>query len=79
MPLIDPEAQPVKKEQLNIRLDPAVAEMLRDYCEFLGGSGLHHVLEQLLRYAFSRDKEFQSWLEQHRTALGERAAAKSAS
>ena len=53
--------------------------MLRDYCEFLQGSSLHHVLEQLLRYAFSRDKEFQSWLEQHKTALEEKTAAKGAS
>jgi hypothetical protein len=74
MSLIDPEAQPIKKDQLNIRLDPAVAEMLRDYCEFLHGSSLHHVLEQLLRYAFSRDKEFQSWLEQHKIKLGGKAA-----
>jgi len=74
MPLIDPEAHTVKKEQLNIRIDPAVAEMLRDYCEFLQGSSLHHVLEQLLRYAFSRDKDFQSWLEQHKITLGGKAA-----
>ena len=53
MPLIDPESTPVKKEQLNVRVDPSVAEMLRNYCDFLKSSSQHHVVEQLLRYAFS--------------------------
>ena len=64
MSLIDPESAPVKKEQLNVRVHPSVAEMVRNYCEFLKSSSQHHVVEQLLRYAFSRDREFQAWLEQ---------------
>ena len=68
MPLIDPESTPVKKEQLNVRVDPSVAEMLRNYCDFLKSSSQHHVVEQLLRYAFSRDREFQAWLEQRPAA-----------
>ena len=64
MSLIDPESAPVRKEQLNVRVDPSVAEMVRNYCEFLKSSSQHHVVEQLLRYAFSRDREFQAWLEQ---------------
>ncbi len=64
MPLIDAESIPLKKEQLNVRIDPTVAETLRAYCEFLNNSSQHHVVEQLLRYAFTRDREFQTWLEQ---------------
>ena len=64
MSLIDPESAPVKKEQLNVRVHPSVAEMLRNYCKFLKSSSQHHVVEQLLRYAFSRDRDFQAWLEQ---------------
>jgi len=74
MPLIDPELQPVKKDQVTLRLDPDVVETLRNYCEFLNGSSLHHVVEQILRYGFARDKEFQSWLEQHKITLGGKAA-----
>ena len=75
MSLIDPESAPVKKEQLNVRVHPSVAEMLRNYCEFLKSSSQHHVVEQLLRYAFSRDRDFQSWLEQRPAAESSSTAA----
>lgn len=65
MPVIEPEDKPRKKALFTARVDPSVVEMLRAYCEFLNSSSQHHVVEQLLRYAFSRDKEFQAWLEQH--------------
>ena len=65
MPVIEPEAKPRKKVLFTARVDPSVVETLRAYCEFLNSSSQHHVVEQLLRYAFSRDKEFQAWLEQH--------------
>ena len=65
MPVIEPEDKPRKKALFTARVDPGVVEMLRAYCEFLNSSSQHHVVEQLLRYAFSRDKEFQAWLEQH--------------
>ena len=74
MPLIDPESQPVKKEQLNVRIDPTVAATLRSYCEFLRDSSQHHVVEELLRYGFARDKEFQSWQEQHKPSRDESAS-----
>ena len=64
MPVIEPEAKPRKKVLFTARVDPSVVETLRAYCEFLNSSSQHHVVEQLLRYAFSRDKEFQAWLEQ---------------
>jgi len=63
MPVMEPEARPRKKVLFTGRVDPSVVEMLRAYCEFLNSSRQHHVVERLLRYAFSRDKEFQAWLE----------------
>jgi hypothetical protein len=57
--LIAKEPPVEKKEQLNIRIDPTVGEMLRSYCEFIA-SGQHYVVEQALRYTFGRDKEFKA-------------------
>ena len=65
MPAIEPEAKPRKKVLFTARVDPSVVETLRAYGEFLNSSSQHQVVEQLLRYAFSRDKEFQAWLEQN--------------
>ena len=67
MPVIAPEAKPVKKTLLTARISPAVIETLRAYCDFLNSSSQHHVVEELLQYAFNSDTEFQAWLEQHGT------------
>src|SRR5262245_2128874 len=66
MALIAREPPVEKKEQLNVRIDPTVGELLRSYCEFIA-SGQHYVVEQALRYTFDRDKEFQAWLKHNRT------------
>ena len=65
MPVIEPEDKPRKKALFSARVDPSAVEILRADCEFLNSSSQHHVVEQLLRYAFSRDKEFQAWVNQH--------------
>ena len=64
MPVIEPEAKPCKKVLFTARVNPSVVETLRAYCELLNSSSQHHVVEQLLRYAFSRDQECRAWLEQ---------------
>lgn len=67
MPLIAKETIPPKKEQLNVRVDPDLLELLSRYCEF-AESSTNYVIEQLLRYGFENDAEFQAWLAQHSTA-----------
>ena len=67
MPVIDPERKPAKKVVFATRLDPRVVEKLRTYCEFLDCSSQHHVVEQLLEFAFRSDADFQAWLERHGT------------
>jgi hypothetical protein len=68
MPVIEPEAKPVKKVLFTARVHPNIVEMLRSYCDFLNSSSQHHVVEQLLQYAFNSDTEFQAWLEHNGTA-----------
>ena len=67
----------MKKVVFSARVDPSVVEMLRAYCDFLNSSSQHHVVEQLLQYAFNSDAEFQAWPEQHGTTRRrERTASK---
>jgi hypothetical protein len=47
--LIAKEPPVEKREQLNIRIDPTVGELLGSYCESIA-SGQHYVVEQALRY-----------------------------
>ena len=67
MPVIEPERKPAKKVVFAARLNPQVVEKLRAYCEFLDCSSQHHVVEQLLEFAFRSDADFQAWLERHGT------------
>lgn len=71
MALIDRETPAVKKEQVNVRVDPEVAQMLRSYCEFIE-SGQHYVVEQALQFTFRKDKEFQAWLRRNGSTRQER-------
>jgi hypothetical protein len=45
MPVIEREFIPPKKEQLNIRVDPDVAQTLERYCTFIESSQ-NYVVEQ---------------------------------
>ncbi|MCP5111204.1 MAG: hypothetical protein GY953_10245 [bacterium] len=73
MPLIAKEPPTVKKEVLSVRIEPAVLELLRRYCEFID-SGQHYVVERALQYTFHKDREFQVWLRRNGTTGGEREA-----
>jgi predicted transcriptional regulator len=73
MPVIEREFIPPKKEQLNIRVDPDVAQTLDHYCTFIASSQ-HYVVEQALRYMFGKDRDFQSWLTSQETTAENTAA-----
>jgi predicted transcriptional regulator len=66
MALIAKERIPPKREQINIRLNPDVLEMLDNYCRFIESSQ-NYVVEQSLRYTFDRDRAFAEWLTQNET------------
>jgi hypothetical protein len=58
MALIAKECVPPKREQINIKLNSDVLEMLDEYCQ-LFESGQNYVVKQLLRYTFDKDRAFQ--------------------
>ena len=66
MPLIEQEIIAPKKEQVTVRLNPELMELLECYARFIH-SGQNYVVEQSLRYTFSKDRDFQQWLPKNRT------------
>jgi hypothetical protein len=61
MPLIEKEDRR-EQESLRIRLQPAVAEQLKSYCQFVDSSE-QHVVNAALQRLFAADKEFRDFLE----------------
>ena len=61
MPLIEKEDKR-EQESLRIRLQPAVAEQLKSYCQFVDSSE-QHVVNAALQRLFAADKEFRDFLE----------------
>ncbi len=61
MPLIEKEDRR-EQEPLRIRLQPAVAEQLKSYCQFVDSSD-QHVVNAALQRLFAADKEFRDFLE----------------
>jgi hypothetical protein len=51
--------------------------LLERYCEFID-SRAHHVIEEALKFTFSKDRDFQSWLEKN-GAIRERGDSQAAS
>jgi hypothetical protein len=70
MSLIEKERVPPKKEQCHVRLDPDVMQMLNQYCIFIESSP-NYVVEESLRYTFTKDRDFQNWLSTQETTREE--------
>jgi predicted transcriptional regulator len=64
MSVTERQAKLAKKESLSIRLTPQVMRLLERYCEFID-SAAHHVIEEALKFTFSKDRDFQSWLDKN--------------
>ena len=69
MALIEKEFVPPKREQINIRLNTDVHEMLEQYCRFIESSQ-NYVVEESLRFTFNKDRAFQEWLIHNETTGG---------
>ena len=77
MSVIERQPKLSKKESLSVRLTPQAMRLLERYCEFID-SRAHHVIEEALKFTFSKDKDFQSWLEKN-GAIRERGDSQAAS
>ena len=65
-----------------MRIEEPLAITLDRYAEFLGTTGIDHVVNQALEFVFRKDTDFKEWLAQHsepalRKHLGQRKKARS--
>ena len=61
MPLIEREDKR-EQEPLRIRLQPGVAEQLKEYCKFADSSEAH-IVNAALQRLFAADREFKEFLD----------------
>lgn len=81
MPLLRPPDPQVPKRKFYVRIGEPLAETLDRYAEFLGATGIDHVINQALEFVFRKDGDFKEWLSQNpqpgaRRALNHRKKAK---
>ena len=61
MPFIPRQVKPLARVPITCKVPEEVANLLKQYADFLDSSQ-EHIVSETLRVAFRRDKEFQAWL-----------------
>ena len=82
MPLLRPPDRKVPTRKFYVRIEEPLAITLDRYAEFLGTTGIDHVVNQALEFVFRKDTDFKEWLAQHpesalRKSLGQRKKSRS--
>ena len=82
MPLLRPPDPQVPKRKFYVRIEEPLAATLDRYAEFLGTTGIDHVVNQALEFVFRKDGDFKEWLSQNpqpapRRTLSQRKKARS--
>jgi hypothetical protein len=82
MPLLRPPDPQVPKRKFYVRIEEPLAVTLDRYAEFLGATGIDHVVNQALEFVFRKDGDFKDWLSQNpqpapRRTLSQRKKARS--
>lgn len=65
MPLLRPPDPQVSKRKFYVRIEEPLAGTLDRYAEFLGTTGIDHVVNQALEFVFRKDGDFKEWLSQN--------------
>ena len=61
MPFIPRQVKPPARVPITCKVPEEIANLLKQYADFLDSSQ-EHIVSETLRVAFRRDKEFQAWL-----------------
>ena len=61
MPLLRPPDPQVPKRKFYVRIEEPLAATLDRYAEFLGTTGIDHVVNQALEFVFRKDGDFKEW------------------
>ena len=82
MPLLRPPDPQVSKRKFYVRIEEPLAVTLDRYAEFLGATGIDHVVNQALQFVFRKDGDFKEWLSRNpqpapRRTLSQRKNARS--
>lgn len=82
MPLLRPPDPQVPKRKFYAQIEEPLAVTLNRYAEFLGTTGIDHVVSQALDFVFRKDGDFKAWLPQSpqpetRRTLSQRKQARS--
>jgi hypothetical protein len=65
MPLLRPPDPQVPRRKFYVRIEEPLAATLDRYAEFLGTTGIDHVVNQALEFVFRKDSDFKEWLSQN--------------
>jgi len=65
MPLLRPPDPKIPTRKFYVRIEEPLAITLDRYVEFLGTTGIDHVVNQALEFVFRKDTDFKDWLAQH--------------
>lgn len=65
MPWLGPPHPQVPKGKFYVRIEEPLAVTLDRYAEFLGTTGIDHVVNQVLELVFRKDSDFKEWLSQN--------------
>jgi len=81
MPLLRPPDPQIPTRKFYVRIEEPLAATLDRYAEFLGATGIDHVVNQALEFVFRKDSDFKEWLAQNpqpapRRSLGQRKKSK---
>ena len=82
MPLLRPPDPQIPTRKFYVRIEEPLAVMLDHYAEFLGTTGIDHVINQALEFVLRKDGDFKEWVNQHpqpeaRRNLAQRKKSKS--
>lgn len=65
MPLLRPPDPQIPTRKFYVRIEEPLALTLDRYAEFLGTTGIDHVVNQALEFVFRKDSDFKEWLAQN--------------
>jgi hypothetical protein len=65
MPLLRPPDPKVPTRKVYVRIDEPLAITLDRYAQFLGTTGIDHIVNQALELVFRKDTDFKEWLARH--------------
>jgi len=75
MPLLRPPDPQIPTRKFYVRIEEPLAVTLDRYAEFLGTTGIDHVINQALEFVFRKDGDFKEWVNQHPQPAAKRNVA----